>query len=148
EDLDQRGAVLLVESRRPRHLVHLLGHVGEEHGHSELLGERRLQLLVLEGDVDGAARGEVTREHLRGARLEGEARARARPHHVVDGLRIETGLTPRTSASATATVLTCTSMLFTSFMARPWPRAPTWKTFLPMASKRTLQAATVSGAPP
>src|SRR5215813_1553956 len=57
-------------------------------------------------------------------------------------------LTPRTSASATATVLTCTSMLFTSFMARPWPRAPTWKTCLPMASKRSLQAATVSGAPP
>ncbi len=39
-------------------------------------------------------------------------------------------------------------MLLTSFMASPWPSAPTWKTFLPIARKRSSQAFTVSAGPP
>src|SRR5712691_11566915 len=57
-------------------------------------------------------------------------------------------LTPSTRASATATVLTWTSMSLTSFMAKPCPSAPTWNTFAPMAPKRSWQAATVLAAPP
>lgn len=36
--------------RPARHLVHLLAHVGQEHWHAELFGERRLDLLVLVRD--------------------------------------------------------------------------------------------------
>src|SRR5260370_37195774 len=56
--------------------------------------------------------------------------------------------TPSTSASATATVFTWISMLFTSFIASPWPSAPMWKTRAPIARKRAWHAATVSAAPP
>jgi hypothetical protein len=57
-------------------------------------------------------------------------------------------LTPSTSASATATVLTCTSMLLTSFMASPLPSGPTWKVWLPMTSNRSLHLATTAASPP
>ena len=78
-----------------RHLVHLLRHVGEEHRHAEPLGERCLQLLVLERDVDGAVRREVPREHPRHAVLERVARARAERADVEDVLaqRLEEILT-------------------------------------------------------
>src|SRR5262245_28494381 len=57
-------------------------------------------------------------------------------------------LTPSTSASATATVLTCTSMLLTSFMASPLPSGPTWKVWLPIVSNKSSHLATTSAAPP
>ena len=57
-------------------------------------------------------------------------------------------MTPSTSASATATVLTCTSMLLTSFMASPLPSGPTWKVRLPIALNRSSHLATTSLSPP
>src|SRR5215468_2361931 len=57
-------------------------------------------------------------------------------------------LTPNTSASATATVLTWTSMLLTSFMASPLPSGPTWKLWLPMAANRSVHFSNTSRAPP
>ena len=57
-------------------------------------------------------------------------------------------MTPSTIASATATVFTCTSMLFTSFMASPLPSGPTWKVWLPITSNRSLHFATTAASPP
>jgi len=71
-------------------------------GHAELLGERRLQLLVLVRDVDSAAGREVARENLRHAGLERVAGAGADADDVVDRPRIEPRLDAITSASATA----------------------------------------------
>ena len=51
-------------------------------------------------------------------------------------------------ASATATVLTCTSMLLTSFIASPLPSGPTWKARLPTALKRSSHFENTSAAPP
>src|SRR5262249_61501290 len=48
EDLDDGEAVFLVESGRAGRLVELLRHVGEKQWDTQLLGERRLQLLILE----------------------------------------------------------------------------------------------------
>src|SRR5687767_13982678 len=56
EDLDDADDVFLVEAGGAGRLVKLLGHVGQEQRHAELLGEGRLQLLVLERDVEGATR--------------------------------------------------------------------------------------------
>ena len=92
EHLEDGRAVLLVEAGRARHLVDLLGEVREQERHAELLGEGGLELLVLEVDVDAAARREVPREHLRRPVLEGVARAGAHPDHIVDRLGIEPGL--------------------------------------------------------
>src|SRR5215831_1075210 len=55
---------------------------------------------------------------------------------------------PNTSASAIATVAIWPSMLLINFIARPWPRSPTWKTFLPIARNRSSLAAKVSAGPP
>src|SRR5439155_836293 len=56
EHLHDREAVFLVEPGRARHLVELLRDVRQQQRHTELLGERGLELLVLVGDVDRPAR--------------------------------------------------------------------------------------------
>ena len=57
-----------------------------------MLGERGLELLVLEVDVDGATRREVARQDLGHAPLERGAGAGADAHDLVDRPRIEPGL--------------------------------------------------------
>src|SRR5262249_14486613 len=70
EHLDDRGSILFAEPGPARHLVDLLAHVRQQERRPELLGEGRLELLVLERDVDGASRREIAREHPGRAALE------------------------------------------------------------------------------
>src|SRR6516225_11418475 len=92
EYLDDGGAVFLIESGGPAHLVDLLAQIRHQQWYTKRLGVAGLQFLVLVRNINRPARREVAREHARHAVLELHAVAGAHADDLKNLARVEPGL--------------------------------------------------------